>query len=697
MQTIQASAAQVGRDYSSPKGVVVTIMEHLPDGQVRVKNKAGREALIPGTHVLVLPDAPSASVADLAGKPRDVLEPALAGLSEADLDALAQADTRAWVQHAIAAELARRTQAGPALEPTRPSDQETLRRAVASVAPGVQAVLQADAAQIRPERAEELRAVAELRAALTDLVACGVTVLPPHGSDTERREVRWLLDQLDEVVADRLHLNADGVAEFKARIEAAKKPTPEKPAATPSRSALLDLCEGALKWLKDHEIETFDLEGEPGQTVIFWLEGLDEEPTERVAAAWNAAVELRRAHEALAAARQEGQDQGAAQQGRSAPRRVREADRVRFEEEGAAAWRDGKLRPGAAPEGWPPRALKALQDGWDREEVAAFELELPARLCVLPRREEVQALVDGLGTLEEVDACLAEVARRGREHVGRGDNVTAVLGLDGLLHRRRLQLAGAGPAALPDGASDDDDPMPGGDEDDPMPGDDEGDDAAAWAELGQRETWIEEGPDGAVIATVVADEPPELLREAAPAPANAPDPSAAAESPADWLRQQADTNGTGLGPDVLAAFVGLVGSVRENTAALAGPLAWEAPLLRMALRYEEAHQRRPTILDRLLGRLQRVEAGARPGQRRPPADPPAEAPVAAAPPAPPTPPVEDTHGLEGDGLARARRIQANLRRMADAVPAVLAFQEAAAALGADGAKMDLGALLGFPR
>ena len=74
-----------------------------------------------------------------------------------------------------------------------------------------------------------------------------------------------------------------------------------------------------------------------------------------------------------------------------------------------------------------------------------------------------------------------------------------------------------------------------------------------------------------------------------------------------------------------------------------------------------------------------------------------KAPVAAAPPAPPTPHVEDTHGLEGDGLARARRIQANLRRMADAVPAVLAFQEAAAALGADGAKMDLGALLGFPR
>ena len=269
--------------------------------------------------------------------------------------------------------------------------------------------------------------------------------------------------------------------------------------------------------------------------------------------------------------------------------------------------------------------------------------------------------------------------------------------MEAVLERHPEVRPGAIDAGLPDGASGDDDPMPGGDEDDPMPGDDEGDDATAWAELGQRETWIEEGPDGAVIATVVADEPPELLREAAPAPANAPEPSAAAESPADWLRQQADTNGTGLGPDVLAAFVGLVGSVRENTAALAGPLAWEAPLLRMALRYEEAHQRRPTILDRLLGRLQRVEAGARPGQRRPPADPPAEAPVSAAPPAPPTPPVEDTHGLEGDGLARARRIQANLRRMADAVPAVLAFQEAAAALGADGAKMDLGALLGFPR
>ena len=666
MQTIQAGEAQVGREYSSPKGVVVTIVQHLPDGQVRVQNKAGRETTIPGSHVLVVPEAPTVQVAELAGKPRDQLEPALAGLSEDELDELAKLDTRAWVQHAIAAEMDRRAKAPPP-RPTPPTDGEILQRAVASVAPGVAAVLRADTAS-----AEELAVARELREALAALSRQGVSVLPPHGSDTEAREVGWLRGQLDEVEAGRLHLSREGVEEFRARLAAAA-PRKKIPYSG-SRGALLDLAEGALKWLQAHDIEQFDLEGEPGQVVNLWLEGLDEEPTERVAAAWDAAGALRRARERIAAAREEGADQGAARQGRSTPRRVREADRRRFHDEGAAAWRAGQQRPDSAPEGWPRAALRALQEGWDGEQRAASERSRAAVAAVLEQHPELQP-----GAQQEDDP-----------------------------------MPGEDEPALPDGADADGDadPMPGDHEDDPMPGADDEDPAPgadpaerAWteAELSSGEFWLEDGPGKTVIATRVGDQPPELLRKALapdPAPAAPGEALAPDDGPAAWLEQQGRRVGRVLAPEIVACFGGLVGSVRENTAALGQPLAWEAPLVRLAARYEQEHQARPTVLGKLQQRLQRLEAGGRPRRAQPP-EPGAAEPAAApapqpAPSAPPPPaPVDDTHGLEGEALARARRIQANLRRMADAIPAVLALQEAAAALGADGARLDLGPLLGL--
>ena len=118
------ATAEPGRRYKTPHGHVVMFQ-----GPSRRKGfyqvlviDTERIVDVPADHPLFPVDeaalAAKASVDAIAGKPREVLQPAIPTLTDEQLDALAAADTRMWVQQEILLELGRRRDAKTAAPAT---------------------------------------------------------------------------------------------------------------------------------------------------------------------------------------------------------------------------------------------------------------------------------------------------------------------------------------------------------------------------------------------------------------------------------------------------------------------------------------------------------------------------------------------------------------------------------------------------
>jgi hypothetical protein len=133
-EPLSASAAVVGRTYTNSKGVRVTITGLNPAGdKVIVRTEAGRTVDLDLTYPLyaIAEEAPAGAVtvASLVGRPRDAITPHLSALTDAELEQLGNLDTRMWLGHAIMEEIDRRgkaaseAQAAPVVEaaPTPPA------------------------------------------------------------------------------------------------------------------------------------------------------------------------------------------------------------------------------------------------------------------------------------------------------------------------------------------------------------------------------------------------------------------------------------------------------------------------------------------------------------------------------------------------------------------------------------------------
>lgn len=177
-EPLSASAAAVGRTYTNSKGVKVTITGLNAAGdKVIVRTEAGRTVDLDLTYPLyaIAEEAPAGAVtvASLVGRPRDAITPHLPALTDAELEQLGNLDTRMWLGHAIMEEIDRRGKAASEA-PAAP----VVEAAPTPTAPPLSAPLpfpartpppwEATADQVPVDAAPKAAVVEGMRAALAD-------------------------------------------------------------------------------------------------------------------------------------------------------------------------------------------------------------------------------------------------------------------------------------------------------------------------------------------------------------------------------------------------------------------------------------------------------------------------------------------------------------------------------------------------
>lgn len=121
MQITTARDAPLGAWHLNPKGTKVRVVSYDEASKhYLVETERGVKTPVPPTYPLTIiePDAAAGKVGieELVGRPRDQVEPHLAALRENELENLAARDTRMWVADAVMRELDRRAK-GPSVAP----------------------------------------------------------------------------------------------------------------------------------------------------------------------------------------------------------------------------------------------------------------------------------------------------------------------------------------------------------------------------------------------------------------------------------------------------------------------------------------------------------------------------------------------------------------------------------------------------